>query len=192
MAATEIIMLGALVLGGAIFIKVLPQLQQAQAGGGATPAPAAAGGQGVWTQTPGTSPCDANLLNTACPTIGATGGTSGWCTCSASASAAAPASSAAAPAATGCAAVTIGSGNCPCCLANNTCKNNSSCSCSGTPCATQTHASSTANKPGGTAGTTGQQARAAAAAARGHVNPTRQPKPNSPGNSCVNHVCPLQ
>jgi hypothetical protein len=65
-------------------------------GGGATPAAStgtcdcsgctgasapAGGGGNTWQQTPGTPAC--NLLGQSCPTVGATGGTSGWCTCQA-------------------------------------------------------------------------------------------------------------
>lgn len=53
-------------------------------------------------------------------------------------------------------------------------------------------AATPAAKPAPSAGTTGQQARATTAAARGHVNPPRPATPNSPGNSCVNNICPLQ
>ena len=64
---------------------------------------------------------------------------------------------------------------------------NSSCTCSGCK-----KPSTSTSKPKPSAGTTGQQARATAAGARGHVNPSRPAAPNSPGHSCVNNICPLQ
>lgn len=185
MAGTEIIMLGALVLGAAVFIKVLPKLQAdmqaAAAPGGAATTPAA---------TSTTSCPTVNVGDAGCPSCTSTNGTNCVCTGNSGCSCTDT---------TQCAASTSTATTDPCAqFSNLQCvpykggcvrSGNSQCSCTG---CTQTHSTSTANKPGGTAGTTGQQARAAAAAARGHVNPTRQPKPNSPGNSCVNHVCPLQ
>lgn len=129
-------MLGALVLGAVIFIKVLPQIQQAAAAPGA--APAAAGG-GVWAQVPNTTTC--GMIGAACPTLGVNDPT-GWCICQAGSTTTTPAP-ASAP------ALNCAGAKGRCIAFNGGCviEKNSNCPCSGCK---QTHASSTKNKPSST------------------------------------------